>query len=212
MQSALLCAEWRIPFWRIEMNANFDKKAFEKVFSQALRKLAGAEKITKDVLRDMSRSVLEAHHATEDVAYINQIIPVLTPINRKVAILFFKEFSGFQWDDETKRFTKKSKKHYDAKHQLSMDFLADPHQNIWTWAERNVEVEKKPAPSLLDKVEIFIHDVLPKAEKAGITQAEIITAIFKAGVKPEAVIAAFDAMGLELAEVEPEKQNEQAPF
>ena len=194
------------------MNVNFDKKAFQIQFAKDLKKLAGAEKITKEGLRDMSRSVLNAHHATEDVSFINQLIPVLTPVNRKVAILFFKEFSGFMWDAETMRFVKKSKKNYDNAHAASMAFLEDPHNNIWTWAERNVEVEKKPQPSVLEKVETFIHDILPKADKAGLTQADILTAIFKGGIKPEAVIAAFDAMGLELAGVEPEKQHEPAPM
>lgn len=192
------------------MNVNFDKKAFQIEFSKQLKRLAGAEKITKDLLRDMSRDVLRAHHATEDIIFINELIPVLTPVNRKVAILFFKEFSGFMWDNETLRFVKKSKKNYDNAHAASMAFLDDPHNNIWTWAERNVEVEKKPQPSILEKVETFIHDVLPKAEKAGYTQADILGAIFKAGVKPEAVIAAFDAMGLEFAGVDAEKQNEAA--
>lgn len=194
------------------MNAKFDKAAFTVKFAKALEELAGAERITKEHLRFLSRDVLEAHHATEDVAFINQLIPVLTPVNRKVAILYFKNFSGFQWDDEAKRFSKKNKKKYDDAHKASMDFLADPLNNIWVWAERNVEIEQKPAPSVLEKVELFIKDILPKAEKAGLSQADILGAVFKAGIEAGAVIAAFDAMGLEFAGVEPEKQNEAAPF
>lgn len=179
------------------MNVNFDKVKFEALFVEAINKLAGAERITKELLKALSRSVLEAHHATENVAYINQLIPVLTPMNRKVVVLFFKEFSGFQWDDENKRFTKKSKKKYDAAHATSMEFLADPHNNIWTWAERNVEVEKKPAPGVLEKVALFMTEIMPKAEKAGIEQADVLKAIFASGIKADAIIAAFNAMDYE---------------
>ena len=72
----------------------FDKNQFDAAYKANVEKLAASEKITKELLRSMSRDVLEAHHATGDVAYINGIIAVLSPMNKKVCILFFKEFSG----------------------------------------------------------------------------------------------------------------------
>lgn len=199
------------------MNVNFDKKAFQIQFAKALKKLAGAEKITKEVLRDMSRDVLRAHHATEDIIFINELIPVLSPKNRSITILFFKEFSGFMWDKETQRFVKKSKKNYDNAHAAAMAFLEDPHKNLWTWAEKELKEDAlKVKPSLVEGVEKYVHNLLPKAKKAGVSEADILAAVFRAGVSTKAVVAAFMAMGEpvpeQLAGVEAEKQNEEAPM
>ncbi len=69
------------------MNMNFDKAVFNAAFEAAIIVLAGAEKITKETLKDLSRTVLVAHHATEDIGYINRLVDVLTPVNKKVATM-----------------------------------------------------------------------------------------------------------------------------
>ena len=158
----------------------FDKNQFDASYKTNVAKLAASEKITKELLRSMSREVLEAHHATGDVAYINGIIAVLSPMNRKVCILFYKEFSGHLCNEEGV-FGKKAKKKYDAAHKASFDALEDPNFNVFSWAERNVEVERKPFT--LGKLQQQMGSLVKKAEENKISHADIIRAMFANGIE-----------------------------
>ena len=158
----------------------FDKNQFDVAYKANIGKLAASEKITKELLRSMSRDVLEAHHATGDVAYINGIIAVLSPMNRKMCILFYKEFSGHLCNEEGV-FGKKDKKRYDEAHKKSFDGLEDPHFNVFSWAERNVEVERKPFT--LGKLQQQMGSLVKKAEENKISHADIIRAMFANGIE-----------------------------
>lgn len=196
------------------MNVNFDKKTFEAAFGAAIIALAASEKVTKESLRELSRTVLNAHHATEDVSYINKLIEVLTPVNRKVAVLYFKAFGGFTYDDKGKRFAKKSKKHYDQAHADAVEFLAEPHNNIWTWAERNVEVEAKPFD--IKKVTAFIENASKKALENGLTRLDVLRAAFAGGMTPELLLQLLGELDYEVnvdgKPLEAPKADEPAPF
>ena len=157
----------------------FDKKQFDAAYKANVQKLAASEKITKELLRSMSRDVLEAHHATGDVAYINGIITVLSPLNKKVCILFFKEFSGHTCNEGV--FGKKDKKKYEEARKASFDWLEDPTFNVFSWAERNVEVERKPFT--LGKLQQQMGSLVKKAEENKISHADIIRAMFANGIE-----------------------------
>lgn len=144
--------------------------------------LAANERITKALLSELSREVLEAvcidegkdtGKGTEDSRTINELINVLTPVNRKAAILFFKHMVPFvvatNEQGEFHAFGKKDKKNWDDKIEAVREFLADPHQNIWTWAERNIEVEQKPFD--VKKVTKVIESALKKANKGDVIRA-----------------------------------------
>lgn len=193
------------------MRQGFNVGGFEASYKKALRRLGAAERVTKEVLRDLSRSVLEAHHATENITYINGLIATLTPMNRKIAILFFKEFSGFRWNNELTAFEKKDKKVYNFKQELSDKALTDPHFNIWTWAERNVEVEKKPAPTLLTMIKDRAKAWHDRAQKEHISDADLLVAFFEGGIDPSAVVQALDKLGYELDVAAEKKELEQQP-
>lgn len=171
----------------------FNRGYFEDRFTESLDTLKQSEAITRRELRDLSRSVLEALHMTEDSSFINRLIVVLTPVNRKVAIEYFKHFSGFHYDDKLSSFTKKNKKVYAEKAQASFEFLAEPSNNIWTWAERNIEVTAKEFT--LDTVTKYVESTLKKAEKNGFNQADVMRAIIKGGMTADAIIAIMDELG-----------------
>lgn len=175
------------------MKAGFDKAGFEKVFNGSLLRLKRSEMITRQTLMVLSRTVLEALHATEDIGYVNRLIEVLTPVNRKVAVLYFTHFGGFHYDDALARFTKKSGKRYDECDKLSTIFLEDPLNNIWSWAGRNVEIQKKDFE--LAQVTAYMGNVLKKAQKAGVSQADLLRAVLKAGIEAETIIAMLDDLG-----------------
>lgn len=179
----------------------FDKKVFDKEFNTRLGKLGKAESSVRAELNVLSRGVLEAVHATEQIGYVNQLMAVLTPVNRKAAVVFFKHFAGFHYDEATKMFTKKSKKRYDQAHKDAMAFLQDPNNNMFSWAERHIEVEQKPfdqASFLKAQHKAFIRAV-QQARDNGIDQKELFAAMFKPeegkpGLDVNALVAVLEAM------------------
>lgn len=166
----------------------FNRAQFELNFTASIDALRQSEGVTKRELRVLSRTVLEAHHSTGDVYFINTLIDALTPLNKRVSILFFKEFSGFMWDDQLKRFTKKSKKGYDKAHAAYVEFMADPNNNIWTWSERNVEIEQKPFD--VKKVTKFIEQAIKKSN-----QKEVLKAVLDGGIEVETLFALIEELG-----------------
>ena len=179
----------------------FDKKIFEKEFNTRIGKLGKAEATVRAELNVLSRGVLEAVHATEQIGYVNQLLAVLTPVNRKSAVVFFKHFAGFHYDEATRMFTKKSKKRYEQAHKNAMEFLQDPNNNMFSWAERHIEVEQKPfdqASFLKAQHKAFIRAV-QQARDNGIDQKELFAAMFKPeegkpGLDVNALVAVLEAM------------------
>lgn len=169
---------------------------YDAAFKKDVARLGRNEKIVRTLIAELSRSVLIAHHQTEDVGYVNRVIGAMSPMNRKVAILFFKEFSGFNWSDEEACFLKKNKKGYEKAKSAAHAALDDPHFNLWTWADRNVDVEKKPLE--LDKVKKYIAGVLKKAEDEGISQSAVLESIFSAGFEVDSLFVLFDKLGYDV--------------
>lgn len=177
------------------MQAQFNREQFDRSFHERVASLAASEKVSKELLRALSRDVLEAHHETGDVAYINGLLGVLTPINKKVCVLFFKEFSGHLFSEDTKSFGKKDKKRYDDAKKKSFDQLEDPLFNVFSWAERNVEVERKPFT--LVKLQQQMGSLVKKAEENKISHYDIIRALFANGVEVNAFLKVVEHMAEE---------------
>lgn len=180
----------------MENTQQFDSAAFLNSFNESfdknLKALVKAEKITKELVKEMSRDVLLALHITQDSGKVNQFLNALTPVNRKVAILFYREFSGFKWDEDEAMFGKKDKKNYDKAAKKSSDALEDPHFNLWTWADRNVDIAKKPLK--LADVTKFIEKTLKRANEEGIAQSEVIKAILDGGLEFDTLLNVIDAI------------------
>jgi hypothetical protein len=180
----------------------FDKKAFDKEFNTRIAQLGKAEKGVREQVNSLSRSILTAIHATENIGYVNQFLGALTPVNRKAAVVFFKHFAGFHYDDANKLFFKKSKKRYEQAHQDSIAFLADPLNNMFSWADRHIEVEQKPFdPETFKKGFKSLFDRrLQEARDNGMTQSELFALLFKReegkiGIDVNAIIEVLSSMG-----------------
>lgn len=180
------------------MSALFNKANFERNFSEALERIGKAESVTKNELKTVSRTMLEAWHITGNVHYINRLLKVVTPVNKKALIVFSKHFGGFSYDEVLGEFTHKSKKRYDTAHKLALEFLADPHNNLWTWAERHIEVQQKPFS--IENVEKFIKSAMNKGAGVGLSQVDILKAVFKAGIEPSCIMQVMDELGFEFSE------------
>lgn len=158
----------------------FDLVAFQAQFNVSLYNLTGAEKITRSELMSLSRSVLVALHEVEDIGYVNRILEVLTPVNKKVAIEYFRAWTGFRFDDKSKTFIKKDKKRYDEIKQECIKFLDDPLNNIWSWAERNIDIEPKEFDSA--RLKKSAESLLKKAENNGFKKSDVLKAMMESGI------------------------------
>lgn len=173
---------------------NYDK--FKADFNGKIEALEKAEKITRDVLRELSREVLFALHEHGNIDYVNRLMQAkITPVNLKALTLFFQEFTGFFYSKEDKVFSKKNKRQYDAKKEACLEFLSDPHNNFWTWANREIEMERKAFDP--KKVTRYIENSLKKAEADGFTQADVIRAILDGGLEIETL---YTILGVEVVE------------
>jgi hypothetical protein len=180
---------------------SFNKQEFNKSFDAAIIKLQDAEKITKAVLLTLSREVLAAHHETQDIGYINRVVAVLTPVNRKVAILFFQAFSGFKLGKDGV-FATKDKKNYDKALEASLAFLEDVNNNIWSWAAREVEIEPKEFD--LARLKKNLEATLKKATDNQIDQLTVLETMMEAGLKLDTLLALMDKVsGKETAAEKP---------
>ena len=165
-----------------------------------IEEIAASEKITKLKLALISRDILAYVMDTNDIAAVNRLIGVLTPVNKRVSILYFKAMLPWEHEADTDgvftRFGKKTKGEKRlAKCQADMDaFLSDPDNNIWTWAEANVEVEakKKDFGGMIQRT---VEQALKGDEKSdtpAIDPMAVIQAVFAGGVNLEDVLLAIE--------------------
>src|SRR5690606_16918806 len=117
-----------------------------------------------------------------------------TPVNRKVAGLFFVTFLPFAMNQDVGLFGNKMKgdKKLARFKEQAEQFLANEDNNIWTWAEQNVKVEKKPV-DYLAKITKDIAKAL-NDEEAELSQADIIKAVLAGGVQVDAIAAILGGM------------------
>ncbi len=181
----------------------FDKKVFDKEFNVRIGKLGKAEASVRSEINVLSRTVLEAVHATAQIGYVNQLLAALTPVNRNAAVEYFRHFAGWHYDETSKLFTTKSKKRYDEAHKNAMEFLTDPLNNLFSWAQRKklgrAETEFKPDSFLKAQHKAFVR-AIQQARDNGIDQKELFMAMFKPeedkpGLDVNALVAVLEAMG-----------------
>ena len=196
---------------------SMSRAEFSVHFAAILATLTSAERITRDTLAQLSRSLLEQLHVKSDelggtygdIQFINQLLGALTPVNRKVAVLYFKHFAGFHYEEGSNSFTKKSAKRAAQAQEDALKSLEDPHFNIWTWATRHVEIEPKPFDTA------SVTKMVEKALKnTGGDQLAVLRAVFAGGIKPDAIIAMMDELGfdVEVEGVPEHKPLEPSPF
>lgn len=156
--------------------------AVEKSFDEALTRLASAEKLSKAELTAMSRSVLEIFHGTMQIGFLNRFLGVLTPANRKMAVHYLVNFTGFYYSETAGAFEKKNGKVFDACMKSAHAFLEDASNNIWTWTAAQAAHGKPVAkPFSLDDVKASMTKALAKAAKADVKQVDVLRAVFSAG-------------------------------
>ncbi len=177
------------------LNKQFDIKAFNAQLDATLETLKGAERITKETLRILSREMLDAIHVGGDIQPVNRLLEVLTPMNRKTCVLFFQEFSGHLYSENEEKFTKRDKGNYAKKEQASAEFLDDPMNNIWSWVIRKGLEVGEPKEFTLLKITKQTESLLKKADKAGFKQADVFKAMIAGGLEMDTITAILVEMG-----------------
>lgn len=167
-------------------------------FKADCKAINDSEMTVKEKLSHYSRLLLDLLHndvdiqgnAICDIRLINELLEVLKTTNRKVAVLFFQHFTGFRYDSDLKKFVGKDKAHYIAKKKEAQEFLDDPHNNIWTWADRHIEV--KPKEFTLSKVTAQVQTFIKKAQENNIPKADLIKAIMAGGITEDELVAVME--------------------
>lgn len=178
----------------------FNSLAFLASFDKQITRLQRAEHITKDTVKAMSRDLLSLIHTEKDnskfgdIGFINRFLNALSPANRRVAVLFFKEFTGFIYNDDGKAFVKKSKKHYDEVQARTLDKLnTDPVFNMWSWQDARINMEVVPTPYTLERVQETFTQMVKKADKANISKKDILGVMLNTGFTLQDIIDCLDA-------------------
>ena len=165
-----------------------------------IAEIAAAEKITKVKLSILSRDILGYVMETDDIQSVNRLLEVLTPVNKRVAVLFFSHF--LPWDAERTpegafvRFGKRSKGEKKLARSLKLikEFLADVSNNIWTWADENVETDlkKKDFGGMIQRAVAKALEGDEKTDTPPLDREAILAAIFAGGVSIEDMMEAID--------------------
>lgn len=174
----------------------FNTDVFVRDFKNRIAALEAAEKTTRTELRELGNGVLHMLHLHGNVGYLNDLLGAyMTPINRRVLILFFKEFSGFNYDESTKRFTNKIKdvEKYESIKENCLALLEDPTFDFWAWSQ---PLRIEPVPKAFDpkEVEKAVEKQLKKATKDGVADAEVqlLLAVLNAGISPDSLLKAME--------------------
>lgn len=184
----------------------------------AIDTLAQAEKITRKVLAELSRDLLIYVPESNDIEAVNRLMNVLTPMNKQAARLYFQHFLPWQAENDTdgvfQRFGKKLQG--EKKTQKKLDaivlWLADESNNIWTWADQNIELKQKDFKATVARAIAKALEGDEKTDTPPLDRATLMEAIFEGGVTLEDMLAAIDTKEAQYAAaMQGEGQEEYEP-
>lgn len=184
--------------------AKMNKQQFEAGFAPMLERVAGAERVTKAELKEWCNHIVQAMHDFGNIDYMNKLIKVLTPMNKRVVLEFFKHFTGYHLNTDEGIFDKKSKKRYIEALGNWERFSQDPLNNVWTWAERHIQIDVKPFT--VEDVAKRASSLWKSAHAANISNSQIIQSILlakdangKLAFSLDDVVQALQSLDVEVA-------------
>ena len=179
-----------------------DAVEVEAILMEKIATLANAERVTKTVLGELSRELLDYYQSSGDVYFINCLLGrvdgddtpfILTPINFRNAVHYFREFvpHASNWKAEKdyvvngigKRnpfvFGKKSGNRIKAIGNKLAEWLEDADNNIWVWS-KSVVVKGRE----IDYAKNIVNSITKAmAEDGGnMTHTGVLMAVLEAGV------------------------------
>jgi len=173
--------------------------------------IANAEKITRVELAALSRDLLVYVPDTQNIEIVNRLLIILTPVNRRAAILYFGHFLPWEKENDKdgvfQRFGKKmlGEKKLAKKTAAIAEWLHDEANTIWTWAEDNIQMDKKKDFKAV--IARAVKQALAgddKSETPALDPMDIMAAVFEGGMTLDAMLAAVEKRQAELAAAEAE--------
>ena len=171
-----------------------------------IEQLQASEKVSRQLLGELSRSLLLYVLENEDIRPVNALLGkndngfVLSPVNWRIACQYFKHFVGFKSNyNEVKDciinggnreplvFTGKDKKRYAKVVDSMTDWLLVDTNDIWVWSN-NVKVEVKPVDyraRLISAINSAINE-----EKGGLSPAEVMQAMLESDIDTDTLLLA----------------------
>lgn len=162
--------------------------------------IKASEAVTKLELGIVSRELLMYVPDSKDIGAVNRLIEVLTPKNKEMAVIFFKNFLPWNYDDTANMFVgmvsgeTKRKRKFDA----ITKFIKDENNNIWTWAKINIAPMER-AKNYAGRIQSVISAAL-NDDKNPLSEMEVFSAITTA--MPLDVIMALIEAALEVKKEE----------
>lgn len=161
--------------------------------------IAAAEKITRASLGEISRELIMYVPDTKDIDLVNRLLGVLTPMNRATAVLYFKHFLPWEFEEDANKFGSmmQGDKKIAKRLTLITDFLKDTDNNIWTWADANIDIARiKPdlGMSITEAVNKALHGTKQTKTKEAadpISKAEALAAFLDADINLDDVLDAI---------------------
>ena len=177
----------------------YDQAKYKTSFDKRVATLEKSEGVTRETLRELSREVVFILHQHGNIHYVNALLKAnITGLNKKGLMQFFKAFTGFNLQEDKEQenfglFAKKSKSAYDKKRIEFLSLYEDPLFNFWSWAERELSVEREPQVFDVSKVQKYIERSLKLASANHISQAEVLRAVLAGGVSMDTLLEVLNA-------------------
>ena len=159
--------------------------------------IAASEKITKLELGLVSRDMLTLFgvERVESPECVNRLIGVLTPRNKQMAVLFFKNFLPFVFDEKNEKFGSMFRQSAVIERRCAAmsEFLSDESATMWTWANDNLEDTKVRAKDYAGDIIKLIARAL-KDEEQGLDKGEVIKAVLASEISSNDLLDYVDAL------------------
>ena len=173
-------------------------QTLKQIVKNRTNRIKTSEAKSKQEIADQSRDILVYVMESNDIAEVNRLMGVLSPMNLKTAQVFFRHFLPWNMPKDDVIFGKKIRgtKVVADKTKLIEEFLADEKNTIWTWAHSNVEVKQRPknyAKNITNMIDRALND-----DDEGITQREVLRAVMAGGLDMVSLVDAIQNIGEEL--------------
>ena len=155
----------------------------------------GNENATRNLLNKRVPEIAQGVTAGDNVSIANRVMASCAGHRQREMFLFLKAHIPFEYNEETLKFSKKSKdqKYIDSREKALSEFIASG-QTVFGWLALNVKTEKKE-PDYLARVLKSVKAAL-KHDKG---QTEIVRAMFDGGVTLDALREVFGELAAEEA-------------
>lgn len=174
-------------------------QTLKTIVKNRTNRIKTSEAKSKQEIAEQSRDILVYVMQSQDIAEVNRLLSVLSPMNLKTAQVFFRHFLPWNMPKDDVVFGKKIRgtKVTDTKQKLIDDFLANKDNNIWTWASTNIEVKPRPknyAKNITNMIERALND-----DDQGISQRDVLHAVMAGGLDMVGLVDAIQTINEELA-------------